>query len=404
MSHDCRAFGCPGPAEDHCPITGVCSCPPESDTPIKMTTLPLPPPGPDLARDIASMLWPGGQIAPPPPPLPLTPIAQAVAGTTERPVWVMDTECYRNYWLIAFMNVATGELVMFDMYPGKRLDTAGVARMMMAGTIVSFNGMNYDGPMIALALAGADNNQLKNASDAIIKNNLRPWLFESQFNVKIPTSWDHVDLIEVMPGQYVTLKIYGGKMHSKKMQDLPIEPDAMISEQDRIDLRAYCGNDLNVTRDAWFQFKPQIDLRAEMGKEYRVELRSKSDAQIAEAVIKAKLGFFVQKPTIPAKTIIKYKTPDFIRFHTPLLQGTLKMVEAAEFYISDKFALTMPKEVKDALIPIGQAKYQFGIGGLHSTESQVAHVADEIYSDATSTRSKWARRSSGFIARSSRTG
>jgi hypothetical protein len=378
-----------------------------------MTTLPPPPPpipldrpeGRDMARDIAAMFWPGGQITPPPPiplgavppppppiplgalapppppPLPLTPMAQAVTSTLpQRPVFVMDTECYRDYWLIAFMDVATREITMFDSYPGKPLDTAGVARMMLAGTIVSFNGKNYDEPMIALAITGASNQALKNASDAIIKNNLKPWLFEGQFNVQIPTTWDSVDLIEVMPGQYVTLKIYGGKMHSRKMQDLPIEPDASISEQDRANLRAYCGNDLAVTRDAWLQFKPQIDLRAEMKKQYGVELRSKSDAQIAEAVIKSELKFYVQKPTIPPKTIIKYKTPDFIRFHTPQLQETLAMVEAAEFFISDKYALTMPKQVKDAVIPIGQAAYQFGIGGLHSKEASVAHVADETYS------------------------
>lgn len=325
-----------------------------------MTLLPPPPPPIPLAAAL---------VPPPPPPIPLA-----------RPVMVMDTECYKNYWLIAFMDVATRQVTMFDSYPGKPLDTVGVARMMQAGTIVSFNGKNYDEPMITLALTGASNQILKMASDAIIKENLKPWLFEGRFNVKIPTTWDAVDLIEVMPGQYVTLKIYGGKMHSKKMQDLPIEPDATISEQDRIDLRNYCGNDLNVTRDAWFQFKPQIDLRAEMSKQYGTELRSKSDAQIAEAVIKSELKFYIQKPTIPAKTIIRYQTPDFIQFHTPQLQATLAMVQAAEFYISDKFALTMPKQVKDALIPIGQASYQFGIGGLHSTEAAVAHVADEVYS------------------------
>jgi hypothetical protein len=393
----CVAAGCPGPAEDECPVTGAPQCPTPGDgLPPPPTPIPLPP-GPDRARDIAAMFWPGGVIPdtppppmplpagwvpPPPPPIPLAPMVQAVtdAYVVERPVYVMDTECYRDYWLIAFMDVATLEITMFDSYPGKPLDVAGVARMMLAGTIVTFNGMNYDAPMIALALTGADNAYLKMASDAIITQNVKPWQFEQRFNVTIPAQWDHVDLCEVMPGQYVTLKIYGGKMHSKKMQDLPIEPSASISPKDREDLRLYCGNDLNVTRDAWFQFKPQIDLRAEMKKQYGVELRSKSDAQIAEAVIKSELKFYVQKPTIPPRTVIKYKTPDFIRFHTPLLQSTLAMVQAAEFYISDKFALTMPKEVKEALIPIGQAKYQFGIGGLHSTEAQISHVADATYS------------------------
>lgn len=353
----CVAAGCAGPREDECPVTGAPQCPTPGDG--------LPPPPPPLPL-------PAGWVPPPPPiPLPLEPMAQAV--------FVMDTECYRDYWLIAFMDVATQEITMFDSYPGKPLDVVGVARVMRAGTIVTFNGNNYDIPMIALALTGADNAYLKMASDAIITQGVKPWQFGSRFNVTIP-EWDHVDLVEVMPGQYVTLKIYGGKMHSKKMQDLPIDPSASISPDDRVNLRLYCGNDLDVTRDAWLQFKPQIDLRAEMSKKYGVELRSKSDAQIAEAVIKSELGFFVQKPQIPPRTIIKYETPDFVRFHTPQLQATLAMVQAAEFFISDKFALTMPKEVKEALIPIGQAAYQFGIGGLHSTEAQVAHVADEVYS------------------------
>jgi hypothetical protein len=360
-----------------------------------MTTLPpppppiplnklAPPPGRDLARDIASMFWPGGVMPdapPPPPPIPLVATLQPPPPPIPlaRPVFVCDSECYRDYWLIAFMNVETREITMFDSYPGKPLDVVGVGRMMRAGTIVTFNGNGYDIPMIALAITGAHNAALKSASDAIIVGGVKPWQFGSRFGVTIP-EWDHVDLIEVMPGQYVTLKIYGGKMHSRKMQDLPIDPSASISEQDRINLRAYCGNDLEVTRDAWFQFKPQIDLRAEMKKQYGVELRSKSDAQIAEAVIKAELKFYVEKPSIPPRTVIKYQTPDFIRFHTPQLQATLAMVQAAEFYISDKFALTMPKEVKEALIPIGQAAYQFGIGGLHSTEAKIAHVADATYS------------------------
>lgn len=308
-------------------------------------------------------------LPPPPPPIPLG-----------RPVLLMDTECYKDYWSIGFMDAATEQVVAdFESYPGHPLDCAGVARMMLAGTIVSFNGKKYDDPMITLAISGVDNAYLKYASDAIIKTNLQPWLFEKQFNVEIPKQWDTVDMIEVMPGRY-NLKMYGGKMHSRRMQDLPIEPDASITPELRPLMRDYRNNDLRVTRDAWFQFKPQIDLRGEMKQQYGVELRSKSDAQIAEAVIKSELGFFVEKPNIPIGTIIRYKTPDFIRFHTPQLQAALAMVQAAEFYISEKFALTMPKEVAAALIPIGQAAYQFGIGGLHSTEAHVAHKADDTYS------------------------
>lgn len=302
----------------------------------------------------------------PPPPLPLA-----------RPVLMMDTECYRDYWSIGFMNDATGEITEFEFYPGTRLDVAGVDRMMRSGTIVGFNTKKYDDPMIALALTGADNLQLKYASDAIIMQNLQPWGFEQQFGVKIPLGWDSVDLIDVMPGVY-SLKMYGGKMNSKKIQDLPIDPSASIAPEQRAGLRTYRNNDLVTTQDAYHKFLPQITLRGEMSKQYNVELRSKSDAQIAEAVIKSELGFYIEKPNVPPGTEYRYKTADFIRFHTPLLRGVLQMVENAVFFINPKYVLTMPAEVTKARISIGTSTYKFGIGGLHSTESKVFHLADDF--------------------------
>lgn len=343
----------------HAPTPRVFVPPPPVFDSRMMGGVAPPPPPPPIPLPVA---------LPPPPPIPLG-----------RPVFVMDTECYSTYWSIGFMDVATEHLTEFEFYPGTRLDIAGVARMMTSGTIVSFNGKNYDDPMIALALTGADNMALKRASDAIIKQGVKPWIFEKEYGVKVPAEWDSVDLIEVLPGQY-NLKMYGGKMGTRKIQDLPIDPDASITPELRPQLRTYRNNDLQVTREAWFLFKPQIDLRAEMRDQYNVELRSKSDAQIAEAVIKSELNFYVEKPFIPAGTIIKYKTPDFIAFHTDQMKAVLATVQAAEFYISDKFALTMPKEIKEMLMPIGQARYQFGIGGLHSTEASVTHYADADYS------------------------
>lgn len=306
-----------------------------------------------------------GMLPPPPPPLPLA-----------RPVLHMDTECYKDYWSIGFLNDETLQVTEFEFYPGTRLDIEGVRRTMLSGTIVGFNTKKYDDPMIALALTGADNAMLKHASDCIITQNMQPWIFEKEFNVSIPSEWDCIDLIDVMPGQY-SLKMYGGKMHSQKIQDLPIEPSASIAPEQRAGLRMYRNNDLITTRDAYHVFLPQITLRAEMTKQYGVELRSKSDAQIAEAVIKSELGFYIDKPVVPPGTTYRYKTPDFIRFHTPMMQDVLRMVEAAVFSISDKYVLTMPPEVLNARINIGAATYQFGIGGLHSTESSVYHLADE---------------------------
>lgn len=335
-----------------------------------MTTLPPPPPPlplpPPPPKPLAALLMP------PPPPIPL-----------KRPTLAMDTEVYINFWSIGFMDATTREVVAeFESYPGHPLDVAGVARWMQAGEIVSYNGRNYDDPMITLALTGASNEVLKLASDAIIKDNLKPWLFEAQFGVKIPQHWDCIDLIEVAPG-IASLKIRGGRMHSKKMQDLPIEPSATITPEQREELRTYRNNDLETTVDLYWQLKPQLDLRAVMSREYGTDLRSKSDAQIAEAVIKARLGRYIEKPRIPPGTQYRYQVPDFIAFHTPAMQDVLQMVKGAVFVISAKDQLLMPKELETRKIAVGSSVYQMGIGGLHSTEAAVCHIAadDEVMFD-----------------------
>jgi hypothetical protein len=223
------------------------------------------------------------------------------------------------------MDVATLQVTEFEMYAGgPPLDIAGVRRMLLSGTIVGFNSINYDASIIGLALAGGTNAQLKQANDAIIKGGVKPWMFKDRFGVE-PAAFDHIDLIEILPGMY-NLKLYGGKMASRRMQDLPIDPDDDITPEQRPLMRSYCVNDLMTTRDAYLKFKPQIELRVEMSKRYGVDLRSKSDAQIAEAVIKSELKFFIAKPIIPPGTAYRYKTPDFISFHTPYLQGVLAMI------------------------------------------------------------------------------
>ena len=66
------------------------------------------------------------------------------------------TECYGNYWLCAF---DTGEY--FEMFPGQALDRAGLLKTLESYTLISFNGINYDLPIVALAIAGCNNEQLK---------------------------------------------------------------------------------------------------------------------------------------------------------------------------------------------------------------------------------------------------
>jgi hypothetical protein len=53
------------------------------------------------------------------------------------------------------------------------------------------------------------------------------------------------------------------------------------------------------------------------------------------------------------------------------------MVATADFMVGYSGRIGMPKELSDLQIPIGNSLYTMGIGGLHSNESSVCHLADK---------------------------
>lgn len=278
------------------------------------------------------------------------------------PPSMLDTECYADYWLCSF---DTGE--EFDMWPGKPLDVAGLSATLRRYCNVTFNGNNYDMPLICLALQGADTYALKAASDQIIVGGARGWQICRTFD------WiDTIDLFDVLPGQ-ASLKMYGGKMHSKRMQDLPIDPSASITPEMRVQLRDYCRNDLRTTRDGYNSMCAQLALRTDMGREYGIDLRSKSDAQIAEAVMKSLLPYKVERPYIAPGTEFYYRPPQWMRF---MGLDLLALLARNPFRITDKGSVEMSEELERTVIRIGHTAYKMGIGGLHSMESQICHVAD----------------------------
>lgn len=293
-----------------------------------------------------------------------------------KPEHVIDVENYRNYWLCLSESGLDLEIWNDQCYVSEQpVDNhtfrSALFEALQASTHITFNGNNYDMPIITLALEGALNDQLKNAGDAIIVQGLKPWEI-----ARVPDWIDHIDLFDVAPGQG-SLKAYAAKMHSRRLQDLPIEPHAIIGPAERQALREYCRlGDLPATRDLYNTFPTQLDLRRDMSREYGVDLRSKSDAQIAEAVMKALLLFKVQRPAVAYGSKFLYRPPAWLSFKT---LDVLALLARSPFTISDSGSPVMTEELENTLIRIGSNAYQMGSGGLHSTEKRVMHVADAAH-------------------------
>ena len=101
-----------------------------------------------------------------------------------RPEAELDIECFHNWFLVGITDKATGTEWDFQMVPGTQLDVASIKSLLQHFTIVTFNGQNYDVPMLCLALTGADCATLKAANDDIIRNGLKWWQFNKKYGLK----------------------------------------------------------------------------------------------------------------------------------------------------------------------------------------------------------------------------
>lgn len=307
-----------------------------------------------------------------------------------RPNAGLDIEIYKNYTLIKFLDFATGKFASIEMFPGgPKLDKERIRRFLRTYRLITFNGINYDIPILLCALEGMDTYELKEISDRMIKptdggEKLKWWDVEREFNVFKPGYLDHVDLIEIPKGDTnlklnAGLKLYAARINSKRIQDLPIDVSATLTREQMLAISQYCGNDLLCTRDLFNVLKPQIDLRVKMSALYGLDLRSKSDAQIAEAVIIHEVEKHTKRKVYKPEnyeTAFNYQPPSFLKFKTPEMQKQFELIKNTRFKVVNK-QIPLPKELEVPFTFDGST-FQMGIGGLHSQEKHTHWISDNL--------------------------
>lgn len=299
-----------------------------------------------------------------------------------RPRVCCDVECYRNYFLVKFRTLDGRRIVSCEMSNHHTYDRQRVIAVLKHYTLITFNGNGYDKWMILASLkTTSTTSKLKDLSDAIIKGGMRPWEVGREFGLEEPGYLDHIDLIEPAPGVQVGLKIYAGRMHSPRMQDLPYDPDTLLTLGQMNKTNLYCGNDLEVTGSLHNCIHEAIVLREKMSNEYGIDMRSKSDAQIGEAILRQGvervLGRKVYKPELPKGYSCMYAPPAFIRFQTREMRAVLQEVVGSRFYLDKNGSPVIPKAIDKLDVRIGGKRYNLQIGGLHSCEQRQVVEADD---------------------------
>lgn len=310
-----------------------------------------------------------------------------------------DIECYHNYAMFGFLCEATGKYILLEKIPelGIDFDLRKLRWILQNFEFQTFNGRNYDLVMSEAALMGFDTYKLKEVSDFIIQKKfdeygneikITPADVRRKFKIKKlyadenKTPLNHIDIMEVCPGK-ASLKVYSARMHTRLMQDLPFHHAAMLSLNQIQVLRWYHGNDLHHTKELRGHLKQQMDLRIQLSKEYGVDVRSKSDAQIAEAVLTQELhqltGQWPEGIKVEAGTRYKFQPAPWLKFEHENMQYVFEVCKSLNYEVGLSGRVSLPAQLEEMLIPIGKQKYQMGIGGLHSTEKKAAHFNRDGY-------------------------
>lgn len=287
-----------------------------------------------------------------------------------------DVETYPNYFLIAFLFKGK-HVVSFEIrnnQPFTQLQE--LVFVCQNFTLVGFNSNYYDVPMLLhFASGSATNNTLYALSYDLIEKEVAWWKIKDSYkhsNFK----FDHYDIINVAPDPAkVSLKMYSARRLASQLQDLPFDPHTPLTDSQIETLRAYCVKDIVNTHGLKNDLHTEIEMRKFMSQQYNMDLRSKSDAQIGEAValklVEARLGRAVPKPINYKGKVLRYTVPTYIKFETPLMQNVCNVVANAEYPVSKESGKPeIPDVVSELKIKIGNTEYTLGIGGLHSKEKE----------------------------------
>lgn len=328
--------------------------------------------------------------------------------TAERPVYFLDIEVYRNVFLVTILRDSDNKVRIFEQSERETIDYDLLRRILLSGTVVTFNGKSYDIPILWYAIEGAEEfvagelvedgtevgpaasidqlqrrdrtcAEIKRASDRIIKGGVKWWKVEETLGIAIPRGVDHIDLIEPQPNPFASLKILHGRMHGRWLQDLPYHHDSELTFAEIDKLREYNVNDVQATKELYHALAEPLELREKFGEQIGMDLRSLSDTQMGLAIIKQRcekaLGRRIRLGTGETADCFRYTPPDYIRYESPVLRDMLARIREHDFFVQANGKVELPDFLTKPF-RLGASEYAMGIGGLHSTEANRAIRSD----------------------------
>jgi hypothetical protein len=293
--------------------------------------------------------------------------------------YVYDIEVHPNYILVGFMDIITKKKRQYEAFGEDESFTdfqiRKIKRIIKLYKLVGFNSNGYDDPILTYMLLGKSCLQVYKKSKKVIEDeSVKKWNVYDSIN--IDKKFDSIDLMDVTPSQ-ASLKLYGARLNSQKLQDLPYDPHENVTPQQAAEVKKYNVNDLYLTLDLYNKLDKHgyLSIRKEIGDKYNKDVMSKSDAQLAEVIFREELtkkGVQIKKNKPPK--FITYTAPESVYFENKDLNILVDKIEDSKIEIDKGGSPMIPKWLKDELIQIGDTTYNIGLGGLHSQEKSMVVI------------------------------
>lgn len=282
-----------------------------------------------------------------------------------------DLEVYPNYMLFGMKDLK-GDYIQISKFGVKKSfskkQISDIKELINQYQLIGFNSMNYDDVVLTYMLQGEPCDEIYHFSKAIVEEGLRRWdAYEAICDKDVVES---IDLIEIAHGQ-ASLKLYGTRVSSKQLQDLPYDPHKEITKKQANEVAKYNKVDLDVTHDLYNKLVGDVMLREKLSKQYNTDLKSKSDAQMAEAIFRVELKKKGVKATKTSGSTVFYQAPKPVVFKSKKLNKLVRKLEQTPILLAKNGSPMLPKWLKDEKIQIGETIYNIGLGGLHSTEKSM---------------------------------
>lgn len=310
-----------------------------------------------------------------------------------------DVESYINYFCVGLENYEDGEKLFFEISE-ERNDLTDIYNYFSnySGELVSFNGIYYDNFMIKFILSnyhklkdiyyGNITAELKHFSDKIIMS-------DSDRDVQrlrwYKTNWTDIDLFlywskDLRLSKKISLKSLGIQLGYPVTQELPFEPNAVLTAENLPSIREYnLVHDLGILRLLHDNMLKDIQLREYIRDTLKIPCMSMDAPKIASEVLlydycanhnynvnEVRKWTYDRPYTIPLRKVLTGFDP---QYETKVFQDMFQRWLESYDTVSDEFIFNEG---------LTELTLTYGIGGLHSVNENEKYYSNDTHIVKTS--------------------